>query len=183
MPRTQFLHFVAVFLASASLSPATTLLKLSLDQMIDQSTAIVRGKVSSCESELRGGMIHTVCALGAEERLKGPATLNRFSVPGGALRINGRKMRQLVAGTPEFVPGQEYVLFLWTGPKGVTELIGLSQGVLEVKQALGARMVERTPAQAVTLLDNGGHEVADQGVRLTLDALRDRVRSRQGASR
>ena len=51
-------------------------------------------------------------------------------MPGGV--VNG--IRQSVTGAPELKPGQEYVLFLWTSRSGLTQVIGLSQGLFKVSE-------------------------------------------------
>jgi len=42
------------------------------------------------------------------------------AVPGGI--ANG--MRQMYSGAPQFRPGDQYVLFLWTGKSGMTQIMG-----------------------------------------------------------
>jgi hypothetical protein len=61
------------------------------------------------------------------------------AVPGGAL--NG--VQQPVAGAPTLTAGQDYV-FLWTSKTGLTQVIGLSQGLFNVTtNAQGQLMVSR----------------------------------------
>src|SRR5580700_11752395 len=101
---------------------ATTLQKLSLDQMITQSTAIVRAKVTGSSTGVIGRDIYTYYQFQVVETLKaGPAPLSAAAVPGG---VAGR-FRQTVAGAPTLNTGQEYVLFLWTSRSGLTQVIGL----------------------------------------------------------
>src|SRR5579859_3953663 len=108
---------------------AATLQRLSLDDMIGKSTAIVRGKVASSYSAAAGPIVYTHYVVQVSERYKGGAgnTVD-VAIPGGTL--NG--LRQTFAGTPSFNTGEEYVFFLWTGKSGVTQVIGLTQGLFAV---------------------------------------------------
>jgi hypothetical protein len=87
-------------------------------------------------------------------------------------------MTQSVAGAPELKLGGEYVLFLWTGRSGLTQIIGLSQGAFDVKLSGGSTVLSR-PAVAEQMLDASGRPVQDHGATLGLSDLRSRV-SRQG---
>ncbi|MEP7352074.1 MAG: hypothetical protein ABI824_02470 [Acidobacteriota bacterium] len=141
---------------------ATTLVQLSMTQMIQQSTAIVRARVTGSYAADRNGQIYTHYQLQILETLKGTATSD-VAVPGGVLHGT----RQLVAGAPELSSGQEYVLFLWTSKSGLTQLIGLSQGSFDVvTDATGnaqlARGVSATVPGAV-VMDAGGQPVARNG--------------------
>ena len=150
----------------------TTLEQLSMGTMIRQSTAIVRVRVGGSSAGRRGSDIYTSYRLDVLETLKASKTVpSEVAVPGGTLS----GMRQTVAGAPKLVDGQEYVLFLWTSPSGLTQVIGLSQGVFTVlKNAAGDSTVVRA-ASTEPMLGPGGQPVKDQNVNLTLDALRQMV--------
>src|SRR5580704_11820147 len=126
--RSMLLAGLAI-LASAG---ATTLQKLSLDDMIQQSTGIVRAKVTGSRSALRGQNIYTYYRLHVLETARAleaakvnPGQDIEVAVPGGS--VNG--VRQVAIGAPELNAGAEYVVFLWTGKSGLTQIIGLSQGL------------------------------------------------------
>ncbi len=160
---------------AAILCPATTLELLGIDGLIDKSTQVVRGKVSNCGGAYRGAMIYTHCSVTIVETLKGvPATQARFSVPGGKVG----NIRQSIAGSPDFQPGVEYVLFLWTSPNGFTQIIGLSQGKFEVRSTATTPTAVRAAISDVAMLDGMGQEVQDAGVRMTLTSLRQRMANR-----
>ncbi len=56
-------------------------------------------------------------------------------------------IRQIAVGSPELATGSEYVVFLWTGKSGLTQIIGLSQGLfLAVKDAAGNIALTSRPA-------------------------------------
>lgn len=168
-------HIFATLLLAVSCAWATTLEQMSVDQMIQQSTAIVRAKVVGSFAANRNGSIYTYYRLQVTENLKSTTPVNaEVAVPGGTLG----QMTQSVAGAPELKAGSEYVLFLWTGRSGLTQIIGLSQGALDVKSSGGSTVVGRS-ATSEQMLDSAGHIVQDRGVALSLSDLRTRV-SRQG---
>jgi hypothetical protein len=143
-----------------------------MSSMIRQSTAIVRARVTGSSAGRRGSNIYTSYRLDVLETFKASQTpLAEVAVPGGT--VNGT--RQTVAGAPKLVDGQEYVLFLWTSPSGLTQVIGLTQGVFTVlKNAAGEATVVRA-ASTEPMLGPGGQPVKDLNVNLTLDALRQMV--------
>jgi hypothetical protein len=124
-------------------------------------------------------MIYTQCTVDVIETLKGATASHvRFSVPGG--RVGN--LRQSVAGSPQFTAGTEYVLFLWTSPSGFTHVMGLSQGKYQVSGPGSAQTLSRSAVADVTMLDGMGQEVRDEGVRMTLTNLRQRLSARLGRS-
>ncbi len=162
-------HLVlAVALACCAL--ATTLERLTLDEMVQKSTAIIRGRVLDSTTVQRGNIAYTVYRLQVSERLKGGpgAATAEVYLPGGT--IGG--YRQSFAGTPQLDRGAEYVVFLWTSPKGITQAVGLGQGVFDVKTSTaGETILSRGPLEA-EVLDAAGKRIADQGLKLTLSRLR-----------
>jgi hypothetical protein len=139
---------IAGLILCASLS-AATLERLSTDEMISKSTAIVRGKVLSSRTAFRGPMIYTYSRVQVLERWKGAeASEVEVATPGG--KANG--MEQTFSGAPALAAGSEYMLFLWTGKSGMTQVIGLSQGVFDIKLSKGVTMVAR-PASTEAMLD------------------------------
>jgi hypothetical protein len=164
-----------VVLGGVALVPAllsTTLQKLSLDDMIRLSTTVVRAKVASPYSAPRGADIYTFYQLSILETLKAAgSTPSEVAVPGGS--ANGR--RQLVEGAPNLLPGQEYVLFLWTSPSGLTQVIGLSQGLFAATTDASGNTVLARPAAPEAMLDENGQAVTGQAVKLRLSDLRSRI--------
>lgn len=159
---------IGLLLGLATGAWATTLEQLSMGSMIQQSTAIVRARVTSSSSARRGADIYTYYRLDVIETLKASQTApQEVAVPGGTLG----GIRQSVAGAPKLVEGQEYVLFLWTSRSGLTQVIGLTQGVFRV---LHRATVVRAAATE-TMLGAGGRAVQDKNLSLPLDALRQMV--------
>src|SRR5713101_1931584 len=120
------LSICGLVVALVTLASATTLQQLSLDEMIRKSTSIVRGKAQRTYGGLHGSMIYTHYSVEVMESWKGnQAGQIDIVVPGGV----SSDRRQSYAGAPALADGQEYVLFLWTSKSGLTQVIGLSQGL------------------------------------------------------
>jgi len=159
-------------LAAAHL-PAATLERLSLDDMIAQSTSVVHGRVTGSYAALRGSIIYTHYAVQVLEQWKGsnPGTVD-VVVPGGT----ANNLRQTFVGTPQFTAGDECVLFLWTGPSGLTQIMGLTQGIFRLSaNSPSGRTATRT-ASTELMLDRGtSRSVKDQTLVMDLSDLRSRV--------
>ncbi len=158
-------------LAAASVG-ATTLEKLTVEQMAQKATAVVRARATASGAVQRGSMVYTVYQLRVSEVLKGtlPQGVAEVYVPGGT---HGR-FRQSIAGSPTLVPGVEYVLFLWASPRGLVHVIGLSQGVFEIKASGGRTLLVRGKVEA-EFVDRTGRTVEDNGIQLSLENLRETI--------
>lgn len=148
---------------------ATTLLKMSMNDLILQSSAIVRAKITGSRSAARGSDIYTYYQLQVSDTLKQGAILPaEIAVPGG---VYGN-LRQIGVGSPTLAPGQEYVLFLWTSHSGMTQVIGLSQGMFKLTADGSGAMVLNRPAISGQMLDKSGKSVTDTGVSMKWSDLR-----------
>lgn len=160
-------------LLAASLSGAT-LEKLSFDDMVNRSTAIVRATVGPGAGRQHGALVYTHYRLTVLESWKGnAATSLEVVVPGGQV---GR-LQHSVAGAPVLSPGAELVLFLWTSRSGLTHVIGLSQGVFQLERSAdGTQILNRAPVTA-TLVSPNGRPVHDDGMTMPMNEFRTRVSS------
>jgi len=181
--RTRFLAGLAIALSViagfASRTSATTLEQLTLDDMARKSTAIVRARVTGSHGGTRGTSIYTYFELQVIETWKSAGHTNKptteVAVPGGAFE----GIRQSVTGAPELKLGQEYVLFLWTSRSGLTQVIGLSQGLFKVSEegsegGRGTAVVQR-PAASELMINRSGLPVDDHAVNMPLRDLRAHV--------
>ena len=170
--------FITGLLVALGTLPGSTLRQLSLDDMIRQSTMIVHGTVQPANIMYNGSMIFSHYTVQPTEIYKSPASGQSasspidFGVPGGSL--NGAIQR--VAGAPILTVGQDYVLFLWTSKSGLTQVIGLSQGLLSVitTPGGGALMVVR-PAAALGALNATGLPVTTNDISMSLSALKTEI--------
>ena len=153
--------------------PAATLERLSLNDMILGSTAIVRAKVVSSYAAFSGPVIYTHYRIRVSETLKGAASATaEFVVQGGV----ANNLRQSFSGVPQFSVGDEYVFFLWTGKSGVTQIMGLTQGLFSVTQDGSADPAATRAASHEVMLQRGtGQQVKDQTVVLTMSRLRAQI--------
>jgi hypothetical protein len=160
---------LAVWLGAVSAAGAATLERLSLDDMISKSTAIVEGRVTGSSAAYRGTVIYTDYKVSVLAQWKGAAqTTVDVLVPGGV--ANG--IRQTYAGAPEFTIGQQYVLFLWTSSTGATYTLGFTQGVFSLPQsASGQTMAVRAPTTETILDPNTGQVLKDQPISMPLSQL------------
>jgi hypothetical protein len=138
-------------------SPATTLQQLTLADLATKSTFIVRGTLQPSYTARRGSVIYTHYTAQVNEVWKGTAsTPIDVAVPGGAL--NG--ISQVYSGAPTFTSGQDYVVFLWTSPGGLTQVMGLSQGLFSVSLISGVPTVTRA-ASSQNVLSASGQAIND----------------------
>jgi hypothetical protein len=175
MPRTIALLAVAVC------SYAATLERLSMDEMIGQSSDIVRARVVSSSAAFRGpatsgGMIYTWYKLNVIERWKGgTSTQMQVAVPGG--EVGG--LRQTIPGAPVLEAGRDYVLFIWTSPRGLPQIIGLAQGLFDLREDSDGNLGAHRTVITEPMLDPVTRkQVADRGVAYTFKDLKALVLSK-----
>lgn len=162
---------VAVCLAPLQ---GSTLQQLSLTDMITKSTAIVYGKVLPSYSSFRGAMIYTHYRVVVNTTYKGTQTkFWDLAVPGGV--VNGTQ--QSFAGVPSLATGQSYLLFLWTSKTGLTQVIGLSQGLFNVTTDASGQLEVSRGASGETMLNNSGQVINDSAVNMSLIQMRGRIQA------
>lgn len=141
--------------------------------MIAKSTMIVRGKVQQQDNAgFQGRMIWTHYTVQVSETLKGSAAHQLdIVVPGG----NSKGFQQTYSGSPNLSLSQDYVMFLWTSKSGLTQVIGLSQGLFAVvPNAAGNSMVIRA-ASSEHMVNLSGQPVTDSDIQMPLTDLRNRI--------
>jgi len=163
--------FSAGLLAIAFCLSAATLQQLSLDQIGESATAIVRARIVSTATGFSGATIYTHYKIQVSETLKGQPPVE-FVLPGG---VSGH-YRQSFPGVPALAPGAEYVLFLWTSPTtGLTYPVGLTQGIFDISTRKdGSAVLSRRPIGEL-MLDASGRPVTDRPPRTGLSTLRSRI--------
>ncbi len=152
---------------------ATTLQQLSLGEMTQKATAIVRARVTGATEVLRGSDVYTVYRLETLESVKAPngITPTDVAVPGGV----AGGMLQVVAGAPLLQAGQEYVLFLWTSRSGLTQLMGMSQGLFRVERTTTGDVIATRAAASEQILDSAGRAVRDETLTMPWAELKSKV--------
>lgn len=153
--------------------PSATLERLTLDDMILQSTEIVRGRVLSSRSVMRGPVVYTLVQVQVDETWKGSRNSRvEVAIPGGTFG----KVSQSFSGAPSLETGLDYLLYLWTGKTSNTQVIGLSQGLFVVSRDKSGQPIASRPASREQVLDpKTGQEVRDAGMLMRVDDMRLRV--------
>jgi hypothetical protein len=154
---------------------ASTLQRLSLNDMIQKSTLVVRGTIQpGTSAALRGSLIYTHYQLLVTAAYKGtPGQFVDVAVPGGVL--NG--LQQPVAGAPMLVAGQDCVFFLWTSKSGLTQLIGLSQGLFNVTTNAQGQVTVSRGAASSPMVDSSGQPVTDTNLQMPLSQLVSKIQA------
>jgi hypothetical protein len=167
-------YFAFALVVTFCMSPlrSATLERLSLNDMIVKSTAIVRAKVADSYTSFSGPVIYTHYRLQVIEQLKGQGT-TELVIPGG---IAGGQ-RQFFAGAPVFQKGDQYVFFLWTNSEGLTHVVGLTQGLFRVTDSSANPGLTRAASEEEMLDGKTGHLVKDQTLTMRLDALRAKIKT------
>ena len=167
------LSAMLVLAYGAAALPAATLERLSLDEMIVKSTAIVRGKVLNSFTAADEPVFYTHYRIQVSDTLKGPARGTvEIQLPGGVVN----NLRQTFAGVPQFDAGDEYIFFLWTGKSGATQVLGLTQGLFSVTPGGAADpLTTRAASHEVMLERSSGKQVKDQMLTMRLSELRSRI--------
>lgn len=144
---------------------STTLQQLTLNDIARKSTSIVRGRLQPSYTALRGSIIYTHYTIQVEDSWKGiPGNTIDVAVPGGT--VNG--IRQTYSGAPALSNTQDYIIFLWTSPSGLTQIIGLSQGLFNVNtNASGVQIVTRAASQE-NMLNAAGQQINDTNFSMSL---------------
>lgn len=171
MRKVLILAFFSVFL---TLLPGSTLRQLSLNDMIQQSTLIVRGKVQPTTAAFHGSIIFSHYQVQITETLKGNAsgTID-IGVPGGI----AKGLQQIYAGAPTLSTTQDYVIFLWTSKTGLTQVIGLSQGLFQVISNSANQPIVIRAAATERMLDASGQPVTDSDIQMPLSSLRTLIQT------
>ena len=181
-PVVRFAFLISGLLCASAALPAATLERLTIEDLIEKSTAIVRGRVAGSYTAMQGSLVYTHLQIDVLERWKGSERKSLdVVVPGG---VSGG-VRQSFPGVPRLAAGKEYVLFLWTGRSGLTHILGFTQGVFELPKEAGEDMAVRPPITETMLEPGTGQVVRDEGIRMRLHEMRQRVHSQlaRGASR
>jgi hypothetical protein len=131
MTKKRFAIIFSLVLSVCTLSHATTVERLGLDDLVKKSNKIVVGKVSNARTYWGGSngkLILTTYTIEVDESIKGPAsrTVELTTIGGqiGTLQLH-------VAGMVSFEKGENAVLFI-ENSGAYSTVVGLSQGKFTV---------------------------------------------------
>ncbi len=155
----QILFALAIFFAQPFIPTAevhaTTLARLSLDQLTAGADAVARVRCVDAQARWKNGAIWTVTTFDVIETMKGNLP------PQIAVRLPGGRVGHLTAvvdGTPKFNPGDDAVIFLERSSAGGFSVAGWVEGTFRIALDL------RTHAETVTQ-DSSAFAVFDPATR------------------
>jgi hypothetical protein len=136
--------YLLVFLAlpgliSVPASPSTVM-KLTLSQLVKKSDAIVIGTIVAQESMVKGDLVYTRNTASIENTLSGTAAGTVDIVTLGGSRGDGISL--FVFGEARFTVGERFIAFL-TLQNGAWRVLGMAQGKMRIEEdeASGRPMV------------------------------------------
>ncbi len=142
----QWIRLVVLLALAAVSGQATILRTMDLDEMTQESSAIVHGRIVAARAEWNSThtIILTIYTVRAERYLKGfHGAAFELAEMGGRI---GDQLR-VVPGAPHFEVGEEVVLFVWTAGNPVRhQAIGFEQGAFRVRTdpATGLKVVNHS---------------------------------------
>ena len=153
---------------------ATTLARLSVDQLAAGSDAVARVRFVRAESRWKNGSIWTVTTFAVAETLKGklPAQIE-VRLPGG--RVG--HLTATVDGTPKFNPGSDAVVFLQRSPAGGFTVAGWVEGSFRISRdpRSGSETVTQD-SSAFAVFDTSTRTFRAEGIRrMPIEDFRSRV--------
>ena len=151
-----------------------------MNDMIAQSTAIVRGTVVDSWAALTGSVIYTHYKIQVSESLKGPRQSSVEIVVAGGVVNN---LSQSFSGSPTLNKGDQFVLFLWTSRAGLTQIMGLTQGLFAIAPGASTDpMATRAATRELMLDPKTAQPVKDAVLSMHLSDLRSRIANTLQAS-
>lgn len=171
-----FLTAVPGALLAASAVPATTLVRMSLEEMTSAAQAVARVRCISNQTRWEDSEIWTFTSFEVTEAWKGSLP-RRITV-----RLLGGRIDHLIStvpGVPRFRPGEEVVLFLEPSRAGSFSVIGWAQGTFRIHRASpGGPQNATEDTSSISTFDPRTREFRHEGILgIELEILRDRVLS------
>ena len=168
----QLMRLVAIsmFLACAGIpARATILQQLTLDEWPEVDFDCPR-RVTGSSEVVRGGDVFTLYKFQILESLKSGRRGPGSSCAGRGCGRNAAGG----SGGSNLRAGREYVLFLWTSRSGLTQLIGMSQGLFSVEHSAIIDPRASRAGSGEQMLDAAGHAVREETLSMPLTELRPR---------
>jgi len=184
LARRHFCCLALVILPVGALN-ATSIPRLTFEQLIDGSDVIASGRVTQSwaawDSEHKYIWTHYVLSVKGMARGTSASSVE-FAEPGGT--IGGASLS--IAGTVTYQIGDNVVIFLWKMPNGYLRTAGWAQGKYQLDAdghlhswaAIGGEIDEGTHAQGSSLKTLEGMSVAELYRRIA-----DRLRTTSGRAK
>lgn len=153
---------------------ATTLARLSLDQLAGGADAVARVRCASARSRWENGSIWTVAQVEVLETMKGqlPSEIE-VRLPGG--RVG--HLTATVDGTPKFHPGDGAVLFLERSRAGGFTVAGWVEGTFRIsRNPRTGRETVTQDSSAFAVFDKSTRSFRTEGIRrMPIEEFRARI--------
>jgi hypothetical protein len=176
----RYFWFALLFAFGIRSLPSATLQQLTMNDMIAQSAAIVRGTVVDSWAALTGSVIYTHYKIQVSESLKGPRQSSVEIVVAGGVVNN---LSQSFSGSPTLNKGDDLVLFLWTSRAGLTQIMGLTQGLFAIAPGASTDpMATRAATRELMLDPKTAQPVKDAVLSMHLSDLRSLIANTLPAS-
>jgi hypothetical protein len=142
------LFLSGALLTASSIATATTLVKMELDDIIQEASACVVGEAIGVDYISDEGGVATLTTFRITDTAFGNTGETLTVRTAGGQRKNTKiSMTEVVAGTPRFFENGESMLFLSENSTGDYSIVGFSQGVFPVVDSV------------VTLPENGAQNL------------------------
>ena len=166
----------ALALAITATVQATTLARLSIEQMAAAADHVARVRCIASESRWENGAIWTVTTFAVIESMKGtlPPQL-KVRLPGG--RVG--HLTASVDGTPKFSPGDDAIIFLEQTRSGGYSVTAWAEGTFRISRDLRTgRETVTQDSSALAVFDSATPSFRTEGVRrMPVEQFRARVAS------
>ena len=170
----------AALLLSCSALPATTIPRLTFEQLIDASDMIASGRVTQTWGawDAEHKYIWTHYVMNVEDSAKGSriATVE-FAEPGG----NAGGSAMMIPGTVRYAVGESVVVFLSRMPNGYLRTTGWAQGKYGLDAAGRLHGSTLVGAEMVNVKDKSSGAALNTLEGVSLSELKRRVAARVGA--
>ncbi len=170
--------FAVLALGLAQAASATTVQKLTLQELTKKATSIVVGKVVDATSSWDAAKkeIYTFYTVSVSQPVKGSKAGETITIRqlGGAVG----NIASVVPGMPSFKKGEEVVLFLTQeDAAGYPWVMGLQQGKYSVVDQNGAKVVRNDFSGIEFLTPNGAHVQPTVAPDMPLGAFLDGIKT------
>jgi hypothetical protein len=167
---------IVVALAVTATVRATTLARLSIEQMAVAADHVARVRCAASESRWENGAIWTVTTFAVVESMKGNLP------PQVQVRLPGGRVGHLTAsvdGTPKFSPGDDAIVFLERTPAGEYSVTAWVEGTFRISRELRTGRETVTQDSSVfAVFDPATRAFRTEGVRqMPVEQFRARVAS------
>jgi hypothetical protein len=152
---------------------ATTLARLTLDQLAAGADAVARVRCVSADSRWESSSIWTLTTAEVVETMKGnlPREVS-IRLPGG----RAGHFIATVEGTPKFHPGDEAILFLTASRLGGYTVEGWVEGTFRIAHDAGGAETVTQDSSAFGVFDPAARSFRNEGIRhMPIEEFRTRV--------